>query len=265
MDARLSKRKRQKAATGPLMSKFESAILDIASSFKRTAGFQHAQTKGNEREEPVRVLFRDNLPKAFGVVGGEIVDVKGNHSSQLDIIIYNQNKNAAFLSGGSHILAAEAPLVTIEVKSVLSANEIEKIVKAANNIRKLRPLNKEPEGARKGGQPAGDRFRYFHSVFAYNSNLTTEGWAQIEYLRLTEECKKQNVPLNAIDRIYVADRGLIIPEKGIVLEEEKYSGKALMHFILHAINFCLREDRTRLPFDYVNYADTSTNAWHKLN
>jgi len=265
MDPRLSKRKRQKATDGPLKSKFESVILDIASAFKKTKGFKHAQTKGNEREEPVRILFRDILPKSYGVVGGEIVDSKGQHSNQTDVIIYNHNANCAFVSGGSHVLAAEAPLMTMEVKSLLNSQGYEAIVKAAGNLRRLRPLGKTPEGAKTQGAPADDRIRYFHCIFGYSTDLSVDDWAQKEFARLNSECIKQNIPIDAIDRLYVADRGLIIPSKSIVLHEAPQSGDALMHLILHSINFCMREDRKRPQVDYVNYADTSTNAWQKLN
>ena len=264
MDARLAKRKRQKAEAGPLKNKFESAIHDIASAFKKTDGFKHAQTKGNEREEPVRTLFRDILPKSYGVVGGEIIDSKGHHSSQTDVIIYNQNNNCAFYSGGSHIIAAEAALVTIEVKSVLSGEEIVSIVKAASNMRGLRPLGRTPVGARDHGAPAVNSFRYFHSVFAYGTNLSEDDWAQKEFTRLKDECDRQSVPLDAIDRLYVADRGMILPAKAIVLLEQPQSGDALMHYILHAVNFCVREDKRRPHVDNVNYADTSTKSWMRL-
>jgi len=264
MDPRLKLRSRQKASKGPLKSKFEAAILEIMAAFKKTTGFQHAQTKGNERELPVRALFKENLPDAFAAVGGEIIDTRGSHSRQTDVIIFNRLKNKAFTGGGSYILAAEAALVTIEVKTTLNANEIATSIESAKQLKSLRLLGKPLATARTAGSPAGDRFRFFHCIFAYNTDLTENDWIKKEYARLDEICLSKHVPTNIIDRLYVADRGLIIPEKAIGMTESPQSGEALMQFLLHATNFCLREDRRRPPVEYVNYASTAVNAWQKL-
>jgi hypothetical protein len=53
-----------------LCAKFEAAILQFSAEFPRTKGFQHALTKGEEREEPVQEFLRQNLPDVFGVAGG---------------------------------------------------------------------------------------------------------------------------------------------------------------------------------------------------
>jgi hypothetical protein len=61
MNPRIPSKQRRKVALPQLKSKFEATLLDIAAAFKRTEGFQHAQTKGNEREAPIH----SDVPKHF--------------------------------------------------------------------------------------------------------------------------------------------------------------------------------------------------------
>jgi len=262
MGKRLDSGKRQKANSGPLKNSFEAAIHEIMAAFKNTENFQHAQTKGNEREIQVRNLFIKHLPNCYDAIGGEIVDVKGSHSPQMDVIVYNTHRNKAFTSGNSRILPAEAPLVTVEVKSTLNKKEIRQSLASARKLKSLRPLGKPIGKPRMHGSPCDEKFRYFHCIFAYNTDIAQDNWLEREYSRFPSLAPENEFHL--IDRIYVVDRGLIMLEKGSGLTETVGSGEALMHFFLHAMNFCLREDGRRPPSDYENYAKTKTRQWKHL-
>lgn len=247
-----------------LQSKFEGAVLDLASAFKKTAGFQHAQTKGNEREGPVRQFLEQNLPASFAAVGGEIVDVRGQVSPQMDVILYNKMKNPAFISGTSHILPAEAPLVTFEVKSTLTSEELKKSYRSAHALKSLHPLGRPLSSVRKGGAPADDQFRYFHCLFAYSTNLVdSPEWEEKEFARIKEAAASESIAVDVIDRVYIADRGMFIPEKASVVGEEAGNGTALFQLFLHAMNFVRREDDRRPFVDYTNYSG-GKGIWRKL-
>lgn len=264
MNPRLSTLERRRVPLPQLQSKFEGAVLDLAAAFKKTAGFKHAQTKGNERELPVREFLEQNLPASYAAVGGEIVDVRGQMSPQMDVIVYNRMKNPAFVSGASHILPAEAPLVTFEVKSTLTAEELKKSYRAAHTLKDLHPLGRPLSPVRKEGAPADDQFRYFHCVFAYSTDLAeTADWEEREFKRIVAAAASEAIDVALIDRVYVADRGMIIPEKSVAVSEEIANGTALFQLFLHAMNFVLREDDRRPSVDYTNYSGGKI-LWKKL-
>ena len=261
MNSRVNTRNRVKPEKSSLLNKFEASLLEMMAAFKKTDAFKHAQTKGNEREIPVRTLLMDNLPSCYKVVGGEIADIKGNTSGQIDVIVYNHQRNSAFLSGDSHILPAEAALITVEVKSLLTRAEMVKSLKGAAKLKRLKPLGK-PLGAPRGGGAAFDgAFRYFHCIFAYNTDLKEDAWGGNEYKRMSEVATETGISANLVDRVYVADRGMIIPEKEIFLPEEGKNAYALLQLVLHAISFCTREDQRRPQADYVNYASSASSRW----
>lgn len=261
MDPRVFRKKRIKPEDSPLKGKFEASLLEMMAAFKKTDAFKHAQTKGNEREMPVRMLLTENLPACYKAVGGEVIDIKGSASGQIDAIVYNHHRNAAFLSGDSHILPAEAPLVTIEVKSLLTRNEMAKSLKGAATLKGLRPLGKPQCTSREGGAVFDGAFRYFHCIFAYNTDLKKEGWGESEYGRMLEVANENEVDTCLVDRVYVADRGMLMPEKAIFLPEAEQNAYALLQFLLHAISFCAREDERRPRVDYLNYASSASSQW----
>ena len=107
-------------------SKFESVVYKIAGNLFETAAFNHSLTKGEEREVPFVNFFAQNLPNNYSTVKGEIVDLSGKSSPQLDVMIYDRSRNIPFYSGENFILPAEALLASIEVKSKLNQEEIRK-------------------------------------------------------------------------------------------------------------------------------------------
>lgn len=264
MDRRVKTGKRVKPDESPLLNKLEASLLEMVAAFKKTDLFRHAQTKGNEREVPVRKLLMDNLPSCYKAVGGEIVDIKGKSSGQIDVIVYNDQRNSALLSGESHILPAEAALITVEVKSLLTKMELTKSLNGAAKLKCLKPLGKSLGAAREGGAAFDGAFRYFHCIFAYNTDLRRETWGDREYKRIIEVAKETGLNANLIDRVYVADRGMIIPEKALFLPEGEKNGYALLQLVLHAISFCTREDHRRPPADYVNYASSASAKWESM-
>jgi hypothetical protein len=101
-----------------------------------------------------------------------VVDQFNVAGPQLDVLVFDQTRNFSFSDGEVCILPAEALLASIEVKSKLDAAEVERSSKAARKLRMLRPF-KATLGGRDMGAAAeeGKRARYFHCVFAYNSDV----------------------------------------------------------------------------------------------
>ncbi len=265
MGSRLYRKDRSRKPSEPLKNRFGGAIYELLGALKKTDGFRHAQTKGVSREVPVRNLLSDNLPKCYDVVGGEIVDVHGNTSPQMDVIVYNGHRNPVLLAGDAHIVPAEAPLITMEVKTLLNATELTKSVKAAQKLKSLKPMGKDLRSSRHDGKTSDGAFRYMHCLFGYNTDLVEgDDWAEREYKRYCDTVTACGAEMDSIDRIYIADRGLIMTDKGVGLTETAAEGAALLKLFLHSLNFCIREDERRPHVDFENYAGVSSKGWRSL-
>ena len=264
MSTRLPFKKRSRQPTSLFKNTFQAATQEMASRFLKSKSFQHATTKGSEREIPVQKFFRENLPGKYQVVRGEVVDLFEKHSPQLDVMIFDGQRNFAFYSEENCILPAEALLASIEVKSLLNKRELELALKSASKLRELRPFRMELASPREKGEAADRKCRYFHCLFAYNTDITEGNWLSKEYERFVTVSESLGVPNSTLDRLYVANRGLIYPyaERGIT--EEPNSGGALMNFYMHILNFLIRENRRRDSAPYVDYAGRLTEGWTKV-
>jgi hypothetical protein len=261
---KLSFKHRRETPLRVFESTFEAAIYEFAGEFLKSSAFQHALSKGEEREEPVRGFFVKHLPDAFGITKGEAVDIEGHQSPQLDIMIFNKLRNFAFYSGGASILPAEALLVSMEVKSALNSGEAESILLAAQRLHTLRPFRAPLAPRRRGGRSADDQARFFHCVFAYSSDLAEDGWIEKEYSRFAASATRLRISPHVVSRIYVANRGLINLPEGIGHIEQKNEGTGLMRFYMHVLNFLSRENDRREPVPYIEYAGRMARGWQSL-
>lgn len=264
LSARLPFKKRSREPTSLVKKTFQAAALEIASRFLKSDSFQHAATKGSEREKPVQEFFRENLPGKYEVAKGEVFDLSEKHSPQLDVMIFDGQENFAFYSEENCIIPAEALLASIEVKSLLDKKELKLALKSASKLRELRPLRMELASPRKKGEFAGKKYRYFHCLFAYDTDIAEDKWLSNEYARLVTVSESLRVPRSTLDRLYVANHGLIDPCAKRGIPEEPRSGRALMNFYMHILNFLLRENRRRKPAPYIDYAGRLTEGWIRL-
>ena len=91
-----------------------------------------------------------------------------------------------------------------------------------------------------------------------------DGWLNNEYVRISEVSKSLKIPKSVLNRLYVANRGLINLDSNHGFSEEHDSGKGLMRFYMHILNFLIRENRRREPAPYIDYAGRLTKGWVKL-
>ena len=110
------------------------------------------------------------------------------------------------------LIPAEALYAVVEVKSVLSAAELDTCMRAAMKIRALRPFKRQFIPAPLEGQAWSGESRCQYIVFAYRSNLIAEDWHSKEYQRIKEAAEKAGCSEDVVDRIVVLDRGMIRPQ-----------------------------------------------------
>lgn len=98
----------------------------------------HMGERGRIAEEIIKSILTRTLPKRFSIGTGVIISADGNHSPQIDIVIYDNFHNAPLLSEfGVCLFPIEIVYATIEVKSLLNKSEFEKSLSAIRQIRSL--------------------------------------------------------------------------------------------------------------------------------
>jgi hypothetical protein len=243
-----------------LNTRFGAAVEEFGIALKKSSSINHRGNKGGSREETLRQFFRERFPTAYAITEGEVVDLNGLVSPQLDLMFYNQSTNFALNADKTSILPAETLLASVEVKTTLSRIEIEKSIVAATKLRALKPFNKPLGGTDVGDGPQGIRIaRYYHCLFSYDSDLSEKDWMKREAERIRSACGGAHL----IDAVYVLNRGLLnIPANIGQLEDD--SGGAISNFYFSILNFIQRENGRRAETPFYRYVTHGTKAWIKL-
>lgn len=117
----------------------EAALVAIS---KVPANAGHPLHKGTPREAFIKEFLENHLPSNVSIGTGEIIDSNAEinqHRNQFDIVIYKRNYPKLDFGGGISGFLIESVIATIEVKSLLTSQELKKAVKAAHNAKQLCP------------------------------------------------------------------------------------------------------------------------------
>jgi hypothetical protein len=198
----------------------------------------------------------------FGVGSGEALDYRDNRTGELDVFIYDKSTAAPIQTSNESLLVpAEVLYAVIEVKSVLTQDELDKCMIAAKRVRGLRPFKGKFIASPVGGEKHEEHHRCPYFVFSYRSNLGRDGWAQKEFDRTKLSATKAGCDMDNIDRVFVLDRGILHPQMGVASEGENSAG-IFLDFYIHLMNFLTRERSRRPTIDWTAY--TSRGRWMKL-
>jgi len=257
-------RKRPEQAHSAFKSKFESVTYRIAGHFFETDKFNHSLTKGEEREVPFIDFFTENLPRTYSTVKGEVIDIHNESSPQLDIMIYDSSRNMPFYTGQNYILPAESLLASFEIKSRLSQEEIRKVLKSVQKLKTLKPFGK-PVAISKQRRAPTEKItcRYFHVVFAYDTDLSPTEWAKKEFDRIKRIAKEENIDYALLDRVVVLNRGFLNPTYSIA-KESIDNGGIFLNLYIDLLNYLQRENTRRQNVPYLEYAGSMSKGWIKL-
>lgn len=254
--------RRQNQALGSVLEEAESNLL---AAFKKSQRTKHKGLAGNARARSIADFLTARLPSVYGVAtGAEIVDYGDRRSGEMDIVIYDKQRNAV-VSADPLWLAAETLLAYIEVKTKLTKSELEKSFAGAKKVDALRPFKKNFT-LHVVGNNAGqkdDQLRCFRTVFAFGTNLGSQEWLDKEWARVKDAAAKVNVPLASIDRILVLDRGMLTPPSQTGTDQFLVSS-VFQQWVLNLVNFLARENARREPWDWQMYAKKTTPGWRAL-
>ena len=134
----------------------------------------------------------------------------------------------------------------------------------AQKLKSLKPFKKKTVLKTRESDNKIPECRYFHCVFAYNTDFKSDDWARSEYNRFLEVSHESNTDIKKIDRIYVVNKGIINPVIGSGVNERDNKVITLMYFYSHILNFLFRENGRRHPVPYELYSGRQSQGWVKL-
>jgi hypothetical protein len=123
------------------MAAVEAALLQTA---KIPANAGHSLHKGTPRETFVKKFLGDHLPETLTIGQGEIISADsrpGESRNQFEIVLYKRQFPKLFFGADINAFLVESVVATIEVKSLLTKEELRTAVKAAANVKRMRRQN----------------------------------------------------------------------------------------------------------------------------
>lgn len=264
--------RRQNPSVGSILEEAEQNLL---SAFRKSSRTSHRGLKGDARARSIADFLQTRLPSGYGVLcKGEIVDYLDHRSNEIDIIIVDKIRNAV-LSDEPLWVPAESLLAYIEVKSVLTEEELRKSYAAAKQMNSLRPFKREftlagsntagvaAKTPQSGESGTGQSLRCFRTVFAYKTNLTEVDWLTREWERVLKVTGEIPCTPSLIDRILVLNRGMINPPFKSGTDQFELSS-VFQQWFINLVNFLIRENGRRPPFDLQTYTKTQLPGWRAL-
>ena len=176
---------------------FESISEKMQNDFENvTKLVSHPGIKGTARENALMKYLRPHIPDKFEFSDGIIIDSFDHQSRQVDVIIHDKI-TTPFLQDRdlANIIPIESVYAVIEVKSMLSKDELTKCVE---NIKSVRSLTKNTI--------TGQISPTLGFVFAYDSDSTLETIYK-NFLEISKDIPTEQ----QITCICVLNKGLILP------------------------------------------------------
>jgi hypothetical protein len=121
-----------------------AAVDDVHRRLEDTAKITTPGEKGRARENVMRDFLRSFVPGQFGIDTGFIIDVHGNISEQLDIVIYRTDYHPVFDIGGVKHFMVESVAAVFQNRSDVSSTR--SLASAIENIRSVRRLDRTGAG-----------------------------------------------------------------------------------------------------------------------
>lgn len=193
------------------ISLLDAEIENTLRSAESYSNVEHAHTRGRLREIVIDQLLKPLLPPTWDVTTGIICCNDGTisdraQSGQEDILIYDPNFLPPLLKKKEQaILPIESVIAVIEVKSKLTATDINQAVKHSAQIRKMPSTWQREPGTAK----MIDQFAYpAYHIFSFESDLP--GDKKTEWDRIVESHEKNSQIKPVINSVCSAQTCLAI-------------------------------------------------------
>lgn len=125
-----------------LRSTLRIASEQLKLELKNARGtFDHNGVKGTRVEEAFRNFLQRHLPDSIGITSGEIVDIHGGRSGQIDLILYDKIRTPMLFgdkNSTDHSVPAEGAIAAVEVKSHLKKAMLTDLIRSCRRVKRLR-------------------------------------------------------------------------------------------------------------------------------
>lgn len=178
------------------------------------ANYSHAGLKGDGVESAVRGFLRDHLPSRLDVGHGQIIDLAGNASGQLDVIITDEDEPFHYAEGQHGLYVVEGVTAVGEVKSRLTVASLVKAIDTGSRCRKLRYVHGVGDSIRTA---PGNLERYYVSPPAFLVAIESVIAPDTLIARLRDAPRIGHIlddgavsALGALDAVFIPGRGAAI-------------------------------------------------------
>ena len=150
-----------------LIAKIKAAKAE----YDNSSPLEHPYMKGRVREIVLQNLIEPILPQDFQIGNGKITDKNGGMSKETDLIIYSNKLIPPILySERLGVFPIDSCVAAIEVKSTLTAAEIDDTIKKADALVKLKYSSGQFDSS---GNPLSHKIGVVtRSLFAFQSDLS---------------------------------------------------------------------------------------------
>ncbi|WP_417307655.1 DUF6602 domain-containing protein [Devosia sp.] len=170
------------------LGKVSKAISDA----KHAAGIDHQGLKGAAREMFTADMLVPVLPPEVRLGTGQLVAHDGKTSSQIDVILYAPSiMPPALFNSSTGLFPIEGAVYTVEVKSKLTASNLQEAIANARSVRALNTLMTEHfplfEGSSHPSRVNANTAYPVTCLFAFDSDLSLDGKTEIARYREWDE------------------------------------------------------------------------------
>ncbi len=110
-------------------------VLEKESNFAET--LKHGTTKGSAREFFIKRFLESFIPDFIHIGTGQVVDITGTRSKQIDIILFDKSMPYLKFPSGENLYPVEGVIASIEVKSTLDKKELHKALDNCESVIRL--------------------------------------------------------------------------------------------------------------------------------
>ena len=167
-------------------------------------GTLHAGLKGQLREILAGKLVSPTLPPEVRIGTGQLVSVQGKLSPQTDVILYSPSiLPPSLYDEKSGLFPIESCLYSIEIKSKLTATELQSAIKNAQDVRALPLLQTEHwvaglDPTKIVSRVVGNTPFCISALFAFSSDLTGDPKKELDRYRTYDPDADSNPAIGVI-------------------------------------------------------------------
>jgi hypothetical protein len=131
---------------------------EVVQQLALTQHIAHPGENGRAREEIIRRFLRRFVPRGLGIDTGFVVDIHGDLSRQVDIVVYRNDYHPVLEIGGLKHFVVESVVAAIEIKASITSRAV--LDDALRAVRSVKALDRTGGGANHivmdfhGGGPA---------------------------------------------------------------------------------------------------------------